>query len=312
MSFRLAWIVPFVVLPLGWTAVFAVADPAREAGVSEASDEDLACGCILTRPLGRVPEDLYAISDVVPSNDYAPFTKQLTACGVTLVAGEDVDDEFLKLVGRTIGEILSPVEGIDVGLQKQLIRKLYEYRAVIPVPRSERSLERMIGEHEDEFDALQRRTSICDIIMSNVDGGQVMEVVEHVLHIVTDVGLHYQFPDQWGLSRESELWRAMQVAIEAGAYDIGSYDDLGDLEADVRDRILMQEFAYWVISTEWGLQEDYGPNEPEWTLTRPAVLRAAQPEFLAVVDATVGRVLRAPTRETLAAIGPTRLEERGR
>ncbi len=31
----------------------------------------------------------------------------------------------------------------------------------------------------------------------------------------------------------------------------------------MRDRVLIQEFAYWAISTAWNLQEVYGPHEDE-------------------------------------------------
>ena len=102
----------------------------------------------------------------------------------------------------------------------------------------------------------------------------------------------------------------MQLAIDRGYYEIGSYDDLGDAPQEVIDRILLQEFAYWFLTTAWDLQVPYGPDESEWTLRTPAELREALPHFYAVHERTSARALSAPTRETLAALGPTRAEER--
>ena len=84
-----------------------------------------------------------------------------------------------------------------------------------------------------------------------------MEVVEHILHYVSDLGLHYTFPDEWGISKTSALAQAMNKAVDEGYYDVTSYEDIDDEE--VRHRVMMQEFAYWVISTAWNLQEPYGP-----------------------------------------------------
>ena len=79
--------------------------------------------------------------------------------------------------------------------------------------------------------------------------GQVMEVVEHSLHYVTDIGPHYAYPDQWGVAPDSVLVQGMRDAVERGNYDISQYPDIDDLE--VRNRVLVQEFAYWAISTAW-------------------------------------------------------------
>ena len=79
--------------------------------------------------------------------------------------------------------------------------------------------------------------------------GQVMEVVEHSLHYVTDIGLHCASPDQWGIAPDSVLVQGMRDAVERGNYDISQYPDIDDLE--VRNRVLVQEFAYWAMSTAW-------------------------------------------------------------
>ena len=50
--------------------------------------------CILSQPLGEVPENLYLFETIQPSSDYPPFTKKLTVCGITLVAQDEISDSF--------------------------------------------------------------------------------------------------------------------------------------------------------------------------------------------------------------------------
>jgi hypothetical protein len=273
----------------------------------EASAEsNLLGGCILTTPIGEVPDDLYLVTDVVPTDAYPPFTKKLTVYGLTLAARDDASDDFMRLVAKTITEIFPRDEGLDLGKQEEILRNQYLYKALIPVPVGEDMS--FIENDEATFEKLASQNSICDIIMSDVPG-QVMEVVEHILHYVSDTGLHYAFPAEWGISKDSELAIAMAEAIEKGYYEIEQYDEIEDPEENFR--VLMQEFAYWAISTSWDLQETYGPaGEAEWKIVTRAELEEKMPALQAMIERTVSTVMVAPSLEILQEIGPTRAEER--
>lgn len=273
-------------------------------------EDELIGGAVQPEPIHEVPKNAYAVSEVIEGDRYEPFGRHVNACGIVLAATEGVEDEFLALVGQSIAESFPRKKSLDLKKQREVIEALHAYGALLPVPNTERELERLFRKEGEAIDALHARHSLCDIIMADVPEGQVMEVVEHVLHTVTDVAFHHVFPEEWGLTRESKLWEAMQLALEAGHYDISGYDDLEGAPQDVLDRILMQEFAYWFITTAWDLQTDYGPNEDEWTLRTPAELKEALPEFWTVYERTAARVMVAPSRETLKKIGPTRAEER--
>ncbi|MGY8779986.1 MAG: hypothetical protein ACKVIN_17920 [Longimicrobiales bacterium] len=71
-------------------------------------------GCIQTSPVGEVPEDVYAVSEIAASDEYQPFTKTLTAGGLVLVAGDEASDDFMRLVSRAISEMFAPSEGLDL------------------------------------------------------------------------------------------------------------------------------------------------------------------------------------------------------
>lgn len=273
---------------------------------SEASPMEsvLLGGCILTSPEGQAPDDPYTLTEITPTGEYKPFTQELEVYGLRLVATGDVSDEFLRLVAKTIQEIFPRDEGMDLVAQAEILRNHHRYRALIPVPKGD---DMSFVEGEPTWELTARRNTVCDIIMEGVPG-QVMEVVEHILHYVTDVGLHYTFPDEWGLSGTSTLRRAMDKAIEQGYYVVTQYSDIE--EPEVRDRVIVQEFAYWFISTAWNLQETYGPREAEWTIRNGEELKSKLPELYEAYERTVGRTMAPPSLATLREIGPTRAEER--
>jgi len=266
--------------------------------------------CILRQATGTVPADPYAVGELHVERGH-PLPKRLNACGILLAATDEVPDLFLHLVGEAVAEIFEPGDSIDRSAQREVLEHLHRYRACLPVPRTEEELEKLFDTGSEELDEIMDLYSTCDIIMADVPRGQVMEVVEHLLHAITDVGLHYRFPAEWGISRESELWKAMQAAIEAGYYRIESYDDMREeAPREVYERVLLQEFAYWFVSTAWNLQRDYGPDEDEWTIRDADELRRKLPGFYKIYERTAGSVMGPPSRALLAEIGPTREEER--
>jgi len=251
-------------------------------------------GCILISPAAEAPSDLYQESDIVPTDEYKPFTKKLSVYGITLIGRDDISDEFMRKVAKIIKEIFPQDGGTDSELQKEVLRNMYRYRTVIPL---------FLGEDyefapldEAAWDITTSRNSICDIIMEGVPG-QVNEVVEHILHHVTDVGLHYTFPDEWGISKTSKIYHAMQKAIDKGHYNIEQYDE--DVDDEERTRVLIQEYAYWVIFTAWDLYEPYGP-EAEWTgIKNPDDLKNKLPLSYEVFKETIPKVMVSPSRSTL-------------
>ncbi len=89
-------------------------------------------GGILISPLGEVPSNLYMNSGVVPTDEYKPFTKKLTVYGITLIGRDDISDDFMNKVAKTIIEMFPRGGDIDSDLQEELIRNMYKYRTTIP------------------------------------------------------------------------------------------------------------------------------------------------------------------------------------
>ena len=252
-------------------------------------------GCILRVPSVKPPSNLYSISKIIQTDEYQPFTKKLTVCGITLIGREDIPDDFMKNVALTIKEMFSPDgENIDKELQERLITNMYEYRTVIPLFKGENY--EFSASNQEKWDRTVLENSICDIIMEGVSG-QVTEVVEHILHFVTAIGMHYTFPNEWGISRNSELYKAMNQAIDNGFYDITQYDEIDD--AEDRLRVLLQEYAYWTIYTAWDLREPYGPKNAEWSIMTKAELINKLPDSNMLFEKYVTKVFTAPSKTIL-------------
>jgi hypothetical protein len=252
-------------------------------------------GCILIDSVADLPSDIYQMTSITETNEYEPFNKKLTVCGIILIGRDDISDDFMQKVAETIKDIFSPNgENINKDLQEDLIINMYKYRTVIPLFKGENF--DFTSSDEELWDRTTRENSICDIIMEGVPG-QVTEVVEHILHFVTDIGMHYTFPDEWGISKSSKLYELMQQAIDNQYYDVAQYSDI-DNDAD-RLRVLLQEYAYWIIYTSWDLREPYGPQEAEWSIMSSSELNDKLPQSYQLFQKIVPKVMVRPSKEML-------------
>jgi len=250
--------------------------------------------CVLSEPMGVIPDDLYHVGEIIESEDYPPFTKELNVYGITLIARDDISDNFMVNIANTIIEMFPKSVDIDTMLQKDLLRNIHKYKTVIPL---------FYGEdwdlsptEEQLWDTTAGENSVCDIIMDNIPG-QVMEIVEHILHHVTDVGLHYTFPNEWGLSSSSTLYSVTEEAVDLNYYDIQQYSDIDDL--GVRMRVILQEYAYWIIYTSWDLREIYGPQDSEWIIINSSELKEKLPDSYELYSDIVTKVMACPSDSIL-------------
>ena len=192
----------------------------------------------------RPPTDTpYNVTAVRPTSDFGDqFVQSIEACGVEYVGCKSTSPQFLEAIAAVTSQILSLGPEVNPELQRSLIQNCYRYRALCPVS---------FGEDES---APEPRgigsASVCDRIGQGVED-QPMEVLEHVLHHITDVGMHYTFPAEWGLNDASTLHGCMLEAIAAGLYDVTDYLEEIENEPEVLLRVELQEFGYWLITTAW-------------------------------------------------------------
>ena len=208
-----------------------------------------------------------------------------------------VSDSFLSDIGTTIEEMFDATTSTDSTMQNTFIENSYKYTSTIPL---------FINTDFNNFDFKNSKdnNSICDTISAGQESRntQVLEIMEHILHIMTDVGFHYTYPNEWGLTTTSSLYTCMQEAISAGYYDVSGYESMG---AEVKNRVKLQEFAYWFISSAWGLQTTYGDNDTsEWTLKSKSNLESNMSScYTTLMTNTVNKILISPSTTFLNNLG---------
>ena len=273
--------------------IFFIVCSCSETKVIELNN-DIGLDCIRQAPIETEQTELYDLKPVKLTNLFPPFTKKLQVCGITLVARDDVSNSFMENIGKTVKEIFIINHFTDTAKQQELLIQLFKYKTLIPLFYGEDwSLN---FEEENQFDLLTQQNSMCDIIMEGVDN-QTMEVVEHILHHISDIGLHYIYPEQWGLSEHSKLYTETQKAISKGYYDIGQYYD--SKNQGVRNRVILQEYAYWIIYTSWDLRNTYGPEESEWSIFSREEFSFKLEESYSLFEETIPKVMTCPSYETL-------------
>ncbi|MBG08321.1 MAG: hypothetical protein CME68_06150 [Halobacteriovoraceae bacterium] len=267
---------------------------------SSSSSDNKIGGCVLKTARALPGSNLRAVSSVSATDGsatYAPFTKILTSYGTTMLSIASVSDSFVGDIGTTIEKMFDSSVDTDTSIQNTFIENSYKYAATIPL---------FIATDFNNFDFQNSKdnNSICDTISAGQESRntQVLEIMEHILHIMTDVGFHYTYPEEWGLTTSSTLYTCMQQAISSGYFNASSYDNM---DAEVKDRVRLQEFAYWFISSAWGLQTTYGDNDTsEWTLKSQSALQSNMSScYATLMTNTVNKVLISPSNTFLNNLG---------
>ncbi len=272
--------------------IYSCSDISEQKKISLSSD--IAHDCMISTPRDSIPTDLYSIGNIVLSDQFPPFNKSLDVCGIKLIARDDISDEFMINIAKTISEMFAINNNTDQLLQRQVIENMYRYKTAIPLFYGE---DWTIENHEEQgWEQTNSANSMCDIIMEDIPN-QVMEVLEHILHHVSDIGLHFALADDWGLYSNSELYRVTNLAIGTGNYNISQYSGISEL--DVRNRVILQEYAYWIIYTSWDLRKKYGPAESEWSIITREEFISKEPAAFELFQNTIPKILSCPSDSML-------------
>ena len=70
-------------------------------------------------------------------------------------------------------------------------------------------------------------------------------MVEHILHHITDIGLHFTDIDNWGLTNASRLFNLTKEAIELGYYNVNQYEEIN--EAGIRTVLYSMHIGLFIL-----------------------------------------------------------------
>ena len=248
-------------------------------------------------------------SQVMQSNEFAPFNKHLDVKGITLVGMYDVTDDFLIKVSKIIESCFETNEFTDKRLQKRLIKSFDDANIMqrIGTDMSNYKGGQIDEENYPGWDELHDKNNAVDFIfqLPNSEEGQILEIVEHFLHTTTVLGFNEIFHEgMWNYeNKNSLLIHAMSEAINNGVYNIESYEEIKKDDLYAYNLIIAQEYAYWLIITAWDIKSIYIPNaEPEWFINTPIEIKQKNPLGYKLYNDYVIKVLSKPDLNLLNSL----------
>ena len=234
----------------------------------------------------------------------------IDAMKMRIFAKEGVSSEFLQNVGKAYEEMFNDGANIDESMRTLYLsttEENYVYQRV-GVDGSEVNSSFEPGDPPAPF-----TDNATDFIWQMEQGGadQIGEVIEHLLHTVTNVILYLSFPEEWDYNNpSSQLSLAMQESIDKGIYDVSDYDELLDNDPEIYKKILTQEYAYWLILAEWdyyvvaGKKEDGISGNGEFTIGTPEEISETLPLGHELYINFVKKILTEPDKEIIVSLFP--------
>ena len=241
------------------------------------------------------------------NQDYPNF---IDAMKMRIFAKEGVSSEFLINVGKTYESMFEEGVNIDENMRSVYLNATeenYVYQR-IGLDGSEE-----ISNFEPGDPPAPYNDNATDFIWQMQQGGadQIGEVIEHLLHSITNVILYLSFPEEWDYNNpSSSLSLAMQESIDKGIYDISDYDELLENDPEIYKKILTQEYAYWLVLAEWdyyitaGKKEEGLSGNEEFTLGTPEEISEQLPLGHELYQNFVTKILTEPNKETVISLFP--------
>ena len=219
--------------------------------------------------------DIYSKGSIIADEQFAPFNRYIDVNGLRMFVLDKVKDEFVLDVANTF-EAMFPQSSdtIDLASQQLILQSTKDYNIfqrigyIGPPENGEPASAPLSGDWEFAQDYIWETPS-------SSTASQIGEVVEHLLHTISSLSLKYTFPEKWDWDdTSSDVYLAMQEAIDKGIYNVYSYSSLKS-DPEGYNKIIVQEFVYWFVSAEWDYFEvmglsvngswEGGSNE-EWSL----------------------------------------------
>ena len=237
----------------------------------------------------------YSSGSVKTVTELPPFTKELTVRGIKLlghgpydVSAKGISDTFLEKVARTVQLLLDPeASGIDKEKQAAAIDGMANenneggfgigptVQRIGYINGGQYARSFLDDDAPNNYPGLQNTEfsyRAKDYVWEFPDddasgsgiadwggytvGGQVTEVLEHVLHTISQHGLHYAYPYELNITGGqigSPMMTAMQEAIDNGVFNVSGYSGLYSPDSTVD----LDEMSNEMLQTSRGISSKY-------------------------------------------------------
>jgi hypothetical protein len=238
--------------------------------------------------------------DESANGSQSDFPSFVDSNNLRIFARKGVSESFLKNVGKVYDEMFQEIA--DPAMRNVFLstsKSKYVYQRVgVDGMSTEGNPSKPYGDNATDY--------IWEMKSGGAD--QIGEVIEHLLHTVTAVVLYLSHGDWDYKSSSSPLYLAMKEASDKGIYDLSSYDNLKGDEA--YNRIITQEYAYWLILAEWNYYVVTGKKEAgmtgngEFTLGTPLEIQSNLPLGHNLYKNYIEKILTIPDKNKIIALFP--------
>jgi len=285
-----------------------------EESSSSGTEENSSSGTEESSDTTTTQESTFQTSTIGLTEDsyFDPFTKYIEVQNLRIFITPEVSDKFAKQVSKIYELMLGNNNLIDESLRNGYFETLSNEYVFQRVGYSGPDYyEEKTGKNFDEalnphpFNGPYRDNStdyIWETPTANTDE-KIGEVVEHLLHTVTNIALTYTYPEWNWMNSNSEIYKATMEAIENNVFDVSDYQrilDRGDDEGYYS--IITQEFMFWVIVVEWGLAEIYELPSNEFNASTPAEIESKLPLAHELYKEFIEKIFTPPSINELRSI----------
>ena len=265
--------------------------------------------------LGLIGISNAAPIEVSENRQFDPFVKFIDVENLRLFSLQEVSNDFLIKVAKTYLLMLEDNSNIDLEMRSKFL----------DVSKNHFVFQRIGLEGPDyyerkfkaNFGSLPQsrapnngpyRDNATDYIWEYNQGSesQLNEVVEHLLHTITNVVFAIQFKD-WNWQEPSSMIRlATKEAIDKGIFNISDYQEIlnrGDTEGF--NRAISTEFAYWLIAAEWGYGDFFELPNSEFRINNQNQIAKTLPIGHKMYKCYVEKILSPPKLKDLISIFPS-------
>jgi len=236
----------------------------------------------------------------IADSSESDFPSFVDSNDLRIFAKKEVSESFLKNVGKVYDEMFQEIA--DPAMRNEFLstsKNKYVYQRVgVDGMSTEGNPPKPYGDNATDY--------IWEMNSGGAD--QIGEVIEHLLHTVSAVVLYLTYADWDYKNTSSPLYLAMKEAADKGIYDISSYDNLKGDEA--YNRIITQEYAYWLILAEWDYyvvtakKESGMTGNGEFTIGTPSEVQSKLPLGHKLYNDYIKKILTIPDKNKITALFP--------
>jgi len=248
------------------------------------------------------------------NRQFDPFIKYIDVENLRLFSLEEVSNVFMEKVAKTYLLMLKDNSQIDLEMRSKFLKILkdhYVYQRIgLEGPDYyERKFNANFGRlpQSRTVESGPYRDNVTDYIWEYKErnDSQINEVIEHLLHTITNVAFAIQFRD-WDWENPSSMIRqATKEAIDKGIFNISDYQEIldqGDIEGF--NKAITTEFAYWLIAVEWSYGDFFDLPNSEFRLGNRNEIAKTLPIGHRMYKCYVEKVLSPPKLNDLLSIFP--------